>query len=80
VPDFHQPDDEDRRRAARTADVEDTAGDRPERTSLEDLRSQAAQAGVAGAEHLSADELAAALRTVRPSSRRDPAAPDRPVT
>jgi hypothetical protein len=80
MPDFHQPDDEDRRNAAAAGDLGDTVGDWAEKVPLESLRDHAREVGIADADRLDKAELVDALKGRRPSSRNDPNAPDRPLT
>lgn len=79
MPDFHQPDEDDRRIAEAVGAAEGVTGDWAERVPLRELRSHAAAAGVEGAAGLDRDALVSALRD-RPSSRNDPSYPDRPHT
>lgn len=80
MPDFHQPDEADRRYAEATDAAEGHTGDWAENVPLDELRSRAAAQGIEGAERLSHAELVEALRDDRPSSRLDPNAPERPRT
>jgi hypothetical protein len=80
MPDFHQPDETDRRRAEATGAAEGSTGDWAEQVPLEELRERAAAQGIQDAGSLSHGELIDALRTERPSSRSDPNAPERPRT
>ena len=79
MPDFHQPDEGDRRRAERTHAADGDVGDWAEKVPLEDLRRHASSVGVRGAASKSREELVEALRQ-RPSSKNDPSWPDRPLT
>ncbi len=80
MPDFHQPDDHDRRCAEESDAAVGDTGSWAERVPLEALREQASAAGIPGAASLDRDSLVEILRTGRPSSRNDPNAPDRPLT
>lgn len=78
MPDFHQPDEGDRAEAEATGAAEDA----PTAPSVDPdvLRERAAAEDIADADHLDPDDLRARLRDERPSSRKDPNAPERPVT
>lgn len=80
MPDFHLPNDEDRRAVSQDGDVAAGTGHVPERTKLDDLVELAVRAGIADAERLSRADLVEALRIGRPAGRVDPGAPDRPLT
>jgi hypothetical protein len=80
LPDFHQPDDADRRHAEETHAADDAVGDAPEHVELDDLRRHARSLGVANVDTLTKDELIDLLRTERPSSWSDPHGADRPQT
>ena len=80
MPDFHQPDDADRRRAEETHAADDAVGDAPEHVALDDLRRHARSLGVSGADTMTKDELVDRLRAERPSSWPDPHGADRPLT
>lgn len=80
MPDFHQPDDDDRRMAEATGAAEGVTGDWAERVPVEELRRRAEAAHVPNAASMSHEELVRALREQRPSSRIDPNSGDRPVT
>lgn len=80
MPDFHQPDDDDRRHAEATGAAEGTTGDWAERVPLDDLRRHAEAAGIHDAGSLSHEELVDMLRTQRPSNADDPSDPGRPRT
>jgi hypothetical protein len=80
MPEFHQPDEADRRDAEMTGAAEGTVGDWAERVPLETLRERAAAAGVEGVEGMDAEEIARELKRLRPSSSNDPSSPDRPHT
>ncbi len=79
MPDFHQPDDEDRRRAEETHAAEGDVGDWAEKVPLEDLRRHAAFVGIPDVASKSHQELLDAFRA-RPSSRNSPSGPGRPQT
>lgn len=80
MPDFHQPDDDDRRRAEASHAADDAVGDAPLHVDLEEMRRHARSLGVLGADALTKDELVDLLRTERPSSWPDPHGADRPQT
>jgi hypothetical protein len=80
MPDFHQPDEQDRLRAEQEGAAEDTVGDWAERVPLDELRERATSMGIEGAEAMQQSELVEALRRQRPSAANDPNAPDRPAT
>jgi hypothetical protein len=80
MPDFHQPDEHDRRRAEQQGPPEETVGDWAERVPLAELRDRATSMGIDGAGSMDQSELVAALREQRPSAVNDPNAPDRPAT
>jgi hypothetical protein len=78
MPDMHQPDERDRARAEATHAVEASRPDVD--VDVDVLRERAEALGLTGTKQLGRDEVLAWLRAQRPSSRHDPAAPDRPVT
>ena len=80
MPDFHQPDDTDRRRAEETHAADDAVGDAPEHVDVEDLRRHARSLGVDGVDAMTKDQLVDLLRTERPSSWHDPHGAERPQT
>jgi hypothetical protein len=80
MPDFHQPDDADRRRAEATHAAEGDVGDWPDRVEIEELRRHARSLGVKDAGAMSRAAIVELLRTERPSSWRDPHGGDRPLT
>lgn len=80
MPDFHQPDDAERRDAEATDAPEDMTDEWARAVPLETLRANAVAQGIYAAEHMERDEIIERLRQERPSSRTDPNKPDRPLT
>jgi hypothetical protein len=80
MPDVHQPDDADRRRAEADGGRDGVTGDWAERVPVETLRQHAGAAGISGTESMSRTELVEVLRRVRPSGRNDPSYPEAPLT
>ena len=78
MPDFHQPDEADRAEAEAT-DAAEEASTAPS-VDLAALRDHARAEGIADADQLDEATLRQRLQDERPSSRKDPNAPDRPRT